>query len=108
MVCISADQGLGYQPKGVHYGISGRSEAAAYAVHPVLGARLLEGVGTVLEGPEPDLNKLFGLTDATKFRSCLTLFERFEPTAQACRHALLKFYGGKRDQATVETGSSPI
>lgn len=84
------------------HGISGRSEAAAYAEHPILGTRLVEGVCAVLQGPERDMQKLFGQIDAVKFQSCLTLFERFGPTAGPCHLALQGFYGGSRDQATLE------
>lgn len=93
-------QGLGRSPTARFYGIAGLDEARAYAAHPVLGARLVECVRTVLGVPSKTAHQIFGSPDDLKFRSCLTLFELV--SSERCfAQALERFYGSCRDEGTL-------
>ncbi|MFM8343478.1 MAG: DUF1810 domain-containing protein [Betaproteobacteria bacterium] len=94
--------GLGSSSKSRHFGIAGLTEALAFAAHPVLGDRLQQSIQAVLDSPTQDMEALFGRTDAMKFLSCLTLFERAPQTAALCTQALRRLYGDARDQRTLE------
>src|SRR5207244_6631863 len=65
--------GLGTSPMAVRYAIASADEARAYLAHPVLGARLHEGVAAMLahKGTRPET--IPGGIAAVKFRSSLTL-----------------------------------
>ncbi|NHK28592.1 DUF1810 family protein [Parvularcula flava] len=98
-------EGLGHSPTAIHYSISGKDEAAAYADHPVLGPRLIECTEAVLAIDSSDATAVFGHPDNLKFRSSMTLFEAatgndlFGPLFSK---ALEKFYDGERDGHTLE------
>lgn len=96
-------RGLGHSPMARHYGLSGLAEAQAYAAHPLLGARLRHAVG-LLRGLPPAATPegVLGPVDAQKLRSCLTLFERADPTEPAHAALLDHWYAGQRDPRTLE------
>jgi uncharacterized protein (DUF1810 family) len=73
-------RGLGRSDNAFRYGISGLSEARAYAQHPLLGERLRECT-RIIAGMRRDTtaDKVFGSTDSLKLRSCMTLFELADP-----------------------------
>jgi uncharacterized protein (DUF1810 family) len=91
---------LGRSETAQYYGLSGRAEAAAYLAHPILGARLVDGVAAVLPHAARGPETVFGVVDAMKFRSSTTLFEGVGGGA-AFAAALDGFYGGARDEATL-------
>ena len=93
-------RGLGRSETAEYFGISGREEAAAYLAHPVLGERLREITGALLELETVDSIGVFGYTDSMKLRSCMTLFHEIsaDPLYQ---QVLDKFYGGKPDPVTL-------
>jgi len=93
--------GLGYSSMAQRYAISGRAEAAAYAGHPVLGARLRECTDIVnaLEGRT--VNEVFGNPDDMKFRSSMTLFALSVSDPRIFRDALDKYFDGEDDPLTV-------
>jgi uncharacterized protein (DUF1810 family) len=66
--------GLGYSSMSQRYAIRGRAEAAAYANHPVLGARLRECTTLVNNIEGRTVHQIFGSPDDVKFRSSMTLF----------------------------------
>jgi uncharacterized protein (DUF1810 family) len=84
-------------------------EAQAYLEHPVLGARLRECAGIVVEVKGKSVEEIFGDPDDLKFHSSMTLFDRAaalfaeaESASDSVFHeALKKYFGGKRDQATL-------
>ena len=82
------------------YSIGSIDEARAYLAHPVLGQRLRECVGLVMDIADSTAGQIFGSLDAMKFRSCLTLFE-LAGDGELFRLALEKYYGGERDEATL-------
>jgi len=96
--------GLGRSEMSRTYAVSGLPEARAYLRHPVLGARLRECAEALLSLGTSDPVEVLGSIDATKVRSSMTLFERAaddEQEAQPFARVLDRFYGGRRDDATI-------
>ncbi len=89
--------GLGRSAMSERYGVRGMEEARAYLAHPVLGPRLKEAVEAVGADPVTVLGEL----DATKLRSCLTLFEAAGGGRRFSKLALDRLFDGARDSATL-------
>ena len=94
-------EGLGHSAMAQRYAIASRAEAAAYLAHDVLGPRLREATQAMLDVPGRTAHEILGSPDDVKFRSCLTLFDAIAPNDVFDR-ALVRFYGGKRDPATLD------
>ena len=94
--------GLGSSGMAQKYGISSRSEAAAYVAHPVLGERLRACVGALLDLPGDDPVQVVGAVDSLKLRSSMTLFEAAAPDEPGFAAVLEKYFRGQRDQATLD------
>ena len=97
--------GLGRSSTAQYYGISGLEEAKAYLADNLLGARLLECAQALLGLPTDDPHAVLGFPDDLKVCSSMTLFEAAgEGNArwEAFGCVLDKFYGGERDQATLD------
>jgi len=92
--------GLGSSGMSRRYSISSMNEARAYLAHPVLGQRLRECVGLVMDIPDSTAEQVFGSLDAMKLRSCLTLFD-LAGGDDLFRLALEQYYRGERDEVTV-------
>ena len=92
---------LGASAMSRRYGLESVAEARAYLAHPVLGPRLVECSGLLLQLPNDDIEDILGHPDDLKFRSCLTLFIAARPGEEVFRQCLEKFYGGAPDQRTV-------
>jgi uncharacterized protein (DUF1810 family) len=103
-------RGLGSSEMAVRYAISGRDEARAYLDHPVLGPRLRECVGIVVELEGRTVEEIFGYPDDLKFHSSVTLFSEATvssaevegPSERVFHKALNKYFGGKTDRRTLE------
>ncbi len=93
--------GLGSSPMAQRYAISGVEEGRAYLAHPVLGARLLECSGLVLQAAQPDIHRILGSPDDLKFRSCMTLFQRAAPQEPVFGACLGRYFGGHPDPRTL-------
>jgi uncharacterized protein (DUF1810 family) len=93
--------GLGFSPMAQRYAISGREEAAAYAAHPVLGARLRECTALVNAVEGRSAHEIFGSPDDLKFRSSMTLFAECAEDTAVFREALRKYFGGSADPLTL-------
>ena len=93
--------GLGRSSTAQHYAIKSREEAKAFLAHPVLGERLRECC-CILQGAEASASQIFGFPDNLKFRSSLTLFEEVADDDSLFVRLLEKFYGGQRDQTTLQ------
>lgn len=93
--------GLGRSSTAQHYAIKSREEAKAFLAHPVLGERLRECC-RILQGAEASASQIFGFPDNLKFRSSLTLFEEVADDDSLFVRLLEKFYGGQRDQTTLQ------
>jgi uncharacterized protein (DUF1810 family) len=87
----------------MRYGISGREEARAYLDHAVLGERLRESAGIVVELEGKSVEEIFGYPDNLKFHSSMTLFAEVEgPSERVFHKALKKYFGGQADQGTLK------
>jgi uncharacterized protein (DUF1810 family) len=103
-------RGLGRSEMAMRYAISGREEARAYLDHPVLGPRLQECVGIVVELEGRTVEEIFGYPDDLKFHSSMTLFSEAAAlfaevegsSADVFHKALKKYFGGKTDRRTLE------
>ena len=84
------------------YGIADLSEARALLDHLVLGPRLIECTRLVLAVRGRTVQQIFGSPDDLKLRSCMTLFELAAPEEPVFGEVLDRYYGGVRDQATLD------
>jgi uncharacterized protein (DUF1810 family) len=94
-------KGLGHSPAARHYAISSLQEAEAYLNHAVLGPRLIECTGLVLNVEGSPASEIFGYPDDLKFRSSMTLFARAAPENPIFQDALRKYFGGEPDPLTL-------
>jgi uncharacterized protein (DUF1810 family) len=95
-------QGLGVSAMSRKYAISSRDEAKAYWEHPILGSRLRECTKLVMNVEGSTAEQIFSYIDSLKFCSCMTLFERSATDPTIFSSALLKYFGGKPDQRTLD------
>ena len=93
--------GLGESSMSRRYAISGLDEARAYLSHPVLGPRLLECASLVADSSAPTAEQLFGVIDARKLQSSMTLFLRADPSEPLFQRVLDRYFGGEADPATA-------
>jgi uncharacterized protein (DUF1810 family) len=94
---------LGFSEMARHYAIAGRSEAEAYLVHPMLGARLVQCTDAMLEwSGRRSAEAILGTLDVLKFKSSMTLFETASGS-DAFGRVLEAFYAGHRDERTLES-----
>ena len=104
--------GLGSSPTNLFYSISGLEEARAYLNHPILGPRLIECCGLVMQIQGRPIHEIFGHPDELKFRSSLTLFALATSDNQPFKAALEKYYEGEMDLLTLQLlrrqSSSPV
>lgn len=94
--------GLGRSSTAIEYAISGRDEARAYLEHPVLGLRLKECTGLLLEVEGSATAQILGSPDDMKFRSCMTLFAEVSPDDDIFTRALEKYFDGVPDRMTLD------
>jgi len=93
-------QGLGFSEISKHYAIRDAAEAAAYAQHPVLGARLREISAELLKLPSSNAGSIFGSPDDLKLRSSMTLFAALPGADPVFQAVLDKFFAGAPDSKT--------
>jgi uncharacterized protein (DUF1810 family) len=92
--------GLGFSAMTQRYAIGSLAEARAYLNHAVLGPRLCDIVGVVLEHRDRSAHEIFGSPDDFKFRSCLTLFDKVAP-GHVFAEGLEAFFEGQPDRKTL-------
>ena len=95
-------RGLGYSHAAQYYGLTGLDEARRFSADPLLGENLRTITRALLEQPVRNAFSIFGDTDAMKLRSCMTLFELADPDCGLYTKVLEEFFGGNRDQKTME------
>ncbi len=95
--------GLGYSQTSAFYAIAGKTEAAAYLAHPILGPRLVECTKATLQHATKGASALFGSPDDLKFQSSISLFSRAKPCNPVFEDALNAFFGGVACQPTLKT-----
>jgi uncharacterized protein (DUF1810 family) len=94
--------GLGQSDMSRRFAVSSLEEAKAYLEHPVLGPRLRECAGLVVETQAHSAQEIFGGIDAQKLRSCMTLFWRAAPDEPLFKQVLDGYFDGQPDLATDE------
>jgi uncharacterized protein (DUF1810 family) len=92
--------GLGQSAMSRTYAISSLGEASAYHRHRVLGPRLTECTGIVVAHGDRSAEQIFGVIDARKLQSSMTLFWRAVPDEPVFGRALDRFFHGTPDSAT--------
>ncbi|MBT2134611.1 DUF1810 family protein [Croceibacterium sp. LX-88] len=86
-------RGLGRSELAQRFAITSIEEAKAYLAHRPLGTRLLECVEVLQELPEMRVEQVFGVVDAMKLRSSLTLFAEASQ-AKLFQAALERWFDG--------------
>jgi len=94
--------GLGHSSNARYYAIKSAAEASAYLAHPILGPRLLESAQAALQVEGRSATQIFGSPDDLKLRSCATLFASVLPAGSVFDRLLQKYYGGQRDERTLQ------
>ncbi|MDB5750639.1 MAG: calpastatin [Ramlibacter sp.] len=92
---------LGRSSMARHYGLAGLEEARAYLAHPVLGTRLRSSCEQLLQLEQRSARDIFGMVDAKKLRSCLTLFDVAAP-GDVFGQCLQRYFDGQADPLTVD------
>jgi len=92
--------GLGHSAMSKRFALSSLAEAREYLAHPVLGPRLIECAGILLQNADHNAQQIFGGIDAQKLRSCMTLFMRAAPEEPVFARVLDEYYDGVPDSAT--------
>ena len=92
---------LGRSATAQLYGLASLDEARAYAGHALLGPRLRQCTQCVLDVQRRSALQIFGMPDALKFCSSMTLFERAAPHEALFPQALDKYSDGRRDGLTL-------
>jgi len=94
--------GLGTTDISQHYAIKDIGEATDYLMDQELGLRLTNICKALLELETNDAYQVFGSPDNLKLKSSMTLFEAVPATFPVFGQVLDKFYGGERDQRTLQ------
>ncbi len=93
--------GLGQSSTARYYSIRDLEEAREYYAHPVLGQRLREISGALLELRGSDPVAVFGGIDSMKLKSSMTLFALAAPDDPLFQQVLDKYYDGEQDTLTL-------
>jgi uncharacterized protein (DUF1810 family) len=94
-------RGLGYSETAQYFALSSLGEAKAYLDHPVLGSRLRECAGLMLQIENKSLDQILGYPDNLKFHSSMTLFARVAVDDTVFLEALKRYFDGKLDPQTL-------
>jgi len=92
--------GLGHSATSERYAISSLEAAKAYLSHPLLGPRLIECAGIVAATEGRSAERIFGVVDALKLRSSMTLFRRVAPAEGVFGRVLERYFDGQPDPLT--------
>jgi uncharacterized protein (DUF1810 family) len=93
--------GLGFSAMAQRFAIASRAEAVAYLKHDVLGPRLIECTGRVMNVTGKTIHDILGSPDDLKFRSSMTLFGAVSDHP-LFGEAIAKYFAGEKDQATLD------
>ena len=93
--------GLGFSAIAQRFAIGSRTEALAYLAHDILGPRLIECTGLVMNVTGSTIHDILGSPDDLKFHSSMTLFAAVSDNS-LFTDALARYFAGARDQATLE------
>ncbi|MGE8341710.1 MAG: DUF1810 domain-containing protein [Flavobacterium sp.] len=95
-------RGLGFTDYNIFYGIENLKEASLYLNHPILGKRLVEVTGAMLQIENKTALEILGRPDERKLKSCMTLFGLLPETPECFRQVLVKYYNGIKDEKTLQ------
>ena len=93
--------GLGFSAMAQRFAIGSRAEALAFLAHDMLGPRLLECTGLVMNVTGKTIHDILGSPDDLKFRSSMTLFAAVSDNP-LFTGAIAKYFAGAKDQATLD------
>ncbi|MCD8082397.1 MAG: DUF1810 domain-containing protein [Clostridiales bacterium] len=93
---------LGRSTTAEYYGIADLEEAKAYMADPYLRNNLIAITKALLLVEESRPRKLMGYPDDLKLCYSMTLLEIAAPEVPEFGMVLEKFYGGERDEKTIE------
>ncbi len=93
--------GLGFSETSRFFAIKSRTEAEQYLHHPLLGKRLIEISGALLDLDTDDAHSVFGNPDSLKLKSSMTLFACLSKADPVFQSVLNKFFNGKKDERTL-------
>lgn len=83
------------------YGINSKAEAKAYINHPILGARLREISRALFAFEGKTAVDIFGVSDAKKLISCMTLFADVSEDKVIFIEVLRKYNEGEKDNRSL-------
>jgi uncharacterized protein (DUF1810 family) len=95
-------QGLGFSETSKYYAIKDTREAQEFLKHPVLGKRLIEISGALLDLDSHDAQAIFSSPDDLKLKSSMTLFASLPETNPVFEKVLNRFFNGEKDGRTLE------
>lgn len=95
-------RGLGFSSMSAYYGIQDLKEAEDFLKDPYLGGNLRTICQALLELDTDDPHQVLGSPDDLKLLSSMTLFEAAEGKGGIFTKVMEKYYGGRRDQKTIE------
>ena len=95
-------RGLGFSSMSAYYGIQNLEEAKDFLKDPYLGANIKSICQALLELNTDDPHQVLGSPDDLKLLSSMTLFEVAEGKGGVFTKVIEKYYGGRRDQRTLE------
>jgi len=93
--------GLGYSDRTRFYAIKSVEEARAYVQDSLLGERLVECAGLLLEIEGKTVRDIFESPDDLKLQSSMTLFTSVSEL-EIFDKVLERYFEGKKDQRTLE------
>lgn len=99
--------GLGMTSVSQKFSIRSLEEAEAFLMHPYLGGNLREISNVLLTLETDDPYAVFGSPDDLKLCSSMTLFAEAAPEEKIFQNVLDKFYGGKKDERTLNLLKEP-
>lgn len=94
-------RGLGRSNFAHLYGIADLEEATRYLAHPVLGARLHQMMGLILNHRGTPVEAILGTVDAQKLQSSATLFAQVPGAPEVFQRVLDGFYDGRTCDKTL-------
>lgn len=94
--------GLGRSSTAIFYSLQSRQEVLDYSRHEILGKRLRECVGLVLNITNRSAYDIFGSPDDMKFRSSMTLFATVNTIEPIYQQALDQYFQGEADALTLD------
>ncbi|MCR4813222.1 MAG: DUF1810 domain-containing protein, partial [Lachnospiraceae bacterium] len=95
-------KGLGFSYTSMEYGIADLEEAKAYLQNPYLHSNLVTICNALLQLESNDAGLVMGYPDDLKLCSSMTLFDCAGPDEPVFGQVIDKFFGGKRDERTIQ------